>query len=77
MLIHGVILPTNNFLKRRLKMQKIQYKCDHCGKEIDDFNDYTDLEIELASFHKCVDLCTDCYNQLSKIVDEFTTFKKE
>ena len=58
-------------------MQKIQYKCDHCGKEIDDFNDYTDLEIELASFHKCVDLCTDCYNKLSKTVDEFTTLKKE
>lgn len=57
-------------------MQKIQYKCDHCGKEIDDFNDYTDLEIELASFHKCVDLCTDCYNKLSKTVDEFTTLKK-
>ena len=77
MLIHGVISLMNNFLKRRLKMQKIQYKCDHCGKEIDDFNDYTDLEIELASFHKCVDLCTDCYNQLAIIVYEFTTCKKE
>ena len=67
----------NNFLNRRLKKQEIQYKRDHCGKEIDDFNDYTDTELDFGGFYKSCDLCCDCYNKLVDYVSNFVGDKKE
>ena len=48
--------------------------CDHCRKVLDTMTDYTDITIELA--HKTInaDLCTDCFEKLDDIINEF--FKK-
>ena len=77
MLIHGVISLMNNFFKRRVKMQKIQYNCDHCGKEINSFDDYTDAELDFGGFYKSCDFCCDCYNKLVDYVSNFVGDKKE
>lgn len=52
-------------------MKKTVYICDHCGKEFNAINGYSELQID--DFDRCddVDLCTDCYNELCNIVSEF------
>ena len=77
MLIHGVILLMNNFLKRRLKMQTTKYTCDHCGKEINSFDDYTDAELDFGGFYKSCDFCCDCYNKLVDYVSNVVVDRKE
>ena len=77
MLIHGVILLMSNFFKRRVKMQTTKYTCDHCGKEIDNFNDYTDTELDFGGFYKSCDFCCDCYNKLVDYVSNFVVDRKE
>ena len=52
-------------------MRKTIYTCDHCDKEINPMNDYTDTEINDFDFIKKVDLCNDCFKQLSNIVRQF------
>ena len=58
-------------------MQKIQYKCDHCGKEINSFDDYTDAELDFGEFYKSCDFCCDCYNKLVDYVSNFVVDRKE
>ena len=52
-------------------MKKTTHICDHCGKEINPMNDYTDTEIDDFDFIKEVDLCKNCFKQLSDIVRQF------
>lgn len=49
-------------------MHKIVYICDHCGKEIDEMKDYTDIRVDdFADFIE-TDLCSECYDELSNMV---------
>lgn len=52
-------------------MRKEVYICDHCGKELNPMNDYTEIDINNFDFVKEVDLCEECYNELCNIVREF------
>jgi hypothetical protein len=54
-------------------MRKEVYFCDHCGKEINPMNDYTDFEIDIFDFVKEVDLCQKCFNELSGIIKKFVS----
>ena len=42
--------------------------CDHCGKQLDEMNDYADYG--LNNFTE-VDLCKDCLNELETIIKNF------
>ena len=48
-------------------MRETKIYCDHCGKVLNEMNDYTDNEIEVKSWFKC-DLCAECIDELDKIV---------
>lgn len=49
-------------------MHKIVYTCDHCGKEIDEMKDYPEMQIDdFANFIE-VDLCSECYDELSNMI---------
>ena len=52
-------------------MRKEIYFCDHCGKELNPMNDYTEIDIDNFDFVKEVDLCEECYKELCNIVREF------
>lgn len=52
-------------------MKKTTYVCDHCGKEINLINDYTEMEINDFDFVKDVDLCEHCHNELCNIIRKF------
>ena len=52
-------------------MQKRTIFCDHCGKEINPFAEYSDLEIELNHIAVETDLCGKCFNELCDIVKDF------
>lgn len=39
--------------------------CDHCGKEINDMDDYIDNEIEFEADEYECDLCYDCFNEIT------------
>lgn len=58
-------------------MQTTKYTCDHCGKEINSFDDYTDTELDFGGFYKSCDFCCDCYNKLVDYVSNFVGNKKE
>ena len=50
-------------------MATVHYKtCDHCGKRLDSMRDYDDYEVDLVGY---VDLCKECFNELTRIVKEF------
>ena len=43
--------------------------CDHCGKEINETDDYVDYEIEFeGSLYPC-DLCAKCKGEICKTLD--------
>ena len=49
-------------------MEKHIYYCDHCGKELDINKDYINRELELVDEFIHVDLCTECYEELKRIM---------
>ncbi len=50
-------------------MATVHYKtCDHCGKRLDSMHDYDDYEVDLIGY---VDLCADCFHELTRIAREF------
>lgn len=51
-------------------MRVIKDYCDHCGKVLDNMNDYCDTKIEVKGWYKC-DLCNECITELDNIVKEF------
>ena len=58
-------------------MSNVSYnKCDHCGVILDAMADYGGIDIEMCHKLKTVDLCTDCFEKLWCIIDEFTEAEK-
>lgn len=47
-----------------------KYFCDHCNKEINDFDDYIDTQIETINAYYRVDLCAKCRDDLLKMQNE-------
>ena len=45
--------------------------CDHCGKEINCFTEYGDLEIELNHISVETDLCEKCFDNLVDIINNY------
>ena len=56
-------------------MKEAKTFCDHCGKQINQFTEYGDLEIELNHIGIETDLCAECFDELCDIIKNFC--KKE
>ena len=52
-------------------MKRMVYYCDHCGKEMDDFNNYVDMEIDTYIDSFRADLCKECAEKLDEMVKKF------
>ena len=52
-------------------MTKVITYCDHCGKTLNEMEDYPSSEIEIAYTEFEADLCKGCYEQLVKLVKNF------
>lgn len=48
-----------------------KWYCDHCGKELDNMNDYIDTEIDTPYDLLSTDLCQDCVKKLWEVIGEF------
>ena len=47
-----------------------KFICDHCGKEINEKNDYIDYEIEFeANTYEC-DLCSKCCDEITTEIEK-------
>lgn len=57
-------------------MTKIITYCDHCGKVLNDMDDYGGSQIEIAYFEIEADLCKQCHGQLVKTVKDFCNHKE-
>lgn len=57
-------------------MTKIITYCDHCGKVLNDMEDYGSSEIEIAYVEFTADLCKECHEELVKMVKDFCSFGK-
>ncbi len=44
--------------------------CDHCGKEINGFNEYTEYEIEFERHCYPCDLCKECLEAIDAEIDK-------
>ena len=55
-------------------MTKITTYCDHCGKELNNMEDYGCSEIEIAYVEFQADLCKECHEQLVKTVKDFCSY---
>ena len=47
------------------------YKCDHCGKKLNEMHDYIDCEIDMEVYHIGADLCKECTEELKKMITSF------
>lgn len=54
-----------------------KWYCDHCGKEIDNMNDYIDTEIDTPYNLLSTDLCQDCVKKLWEVIGEFCSVQKD
>ena len=50
-----------------------KYKCDHCGKSLDEDRDYIDSEIDMGICRVDADLCEECAEKLKRIIMFFLT----
>ena len=57
-------------------MHKMLFICDHCGKEIDELRDYTDMKIDNFINYAETDLCSECFRELDDMVLKFINKKK-
>lgn len=57
-------------------MHKMLFICDHCGKEIDEMRDYTDMKIDNFINYAETDLCSECFRELDDMVLKFINKKK-
>lgn len=46
-------------------------KCDHCGKKLNDMEDYIEVDIDLGAKTYCADICKECMKELEKTVGIF------
>lgn len=58
-------------------MKKTTIACDHCGKEVNAMNGYTDMVINDFISIIEVDLCAECFHELNDIVLEYTNQKSD
>lgn len=54
-----------------------KYKCDHCGKSLDEDRDYIDSEIDMGICRVDADLCEECAEELKKMITSFLNTEKE
>lgn len=46
--------------------------CDHCGKKLDNMNDYDGIEISISyEYFGDVDLCSDCFKEFVSKTKEY------
>ena len=57
-------------------MHKMLYICDHCGKEIDEMRDYTEMKIDNFINYVEADLCSDCFRKLDDMILQYVNKKK-
>lgn len=55
-------------------MTKITTYCDHCGKELNDMEDYIGTEIEIGYVEFTHDLCKECHGQLIELTKNFCSY---
>ena len=58
-------------------MKKLVYFCDHCGKELDEMHDYTDMHIDNFLDYTDTDLCSKCFHELNDLVLQYINKKKD
>ena len=58
-------------------MRKTVFTCDHCGKEMDDMRDYSEMKIDNFIDWIEVDLCSQCFHELNDIVLQYCNKKKD
>ena len=58
-------------------MRKTVFTCDHCGKEMDDMRDYSEMKIDNFIDWIETDLCSECFHELNDIVLQFVNKKKD
>lgn len=49
-------------------MRKTVFICDHCGKEIDEMKDYSEMKIDNFIDYIETDLCRKCFHELNEMV---------
>ena len=52
-------------------MKKMVVTCDHCGKELDNIKDYSDVELDTIDDFFKTDLCSECCMEISRIIKKF------
>ena len=57
-------------------MTKIITYCDHCGKVLNDMEDYAGSQIEITYIEIEADLCKQCHGQLVKTIKDFCAYKE-
>lgn len=56
-------------------MHKMLYTCDHCGKEINEIRDYTDMKFDDFINYVEADLCSECFRELDDMVLQYVNKK--
>lgn len=52
-------------------MKKTIYTCDHCGKELDEMQDFPECETDVNGELIRFDLCENCFNKLGTETRDF------
>lgn len=52
-------------------MKELVTTCDHCGAKLDEMKDYVDTEFDTINEWFQADLCSKCYEEISKIIRKF------
>ena len=58
-------------------MTIVKTYCDKCGRELVGLDHYDDLDIEIATYLKSVDLCCKCFEKLTDHIEEFFEERNE
>lgn len=52
-------------------MRETIFTCDHCGKKLDDMKDYINTEFDTIDQYLEMDLCRECYAEISDMITQF------
>ena len=52
-------------------MTVLKQYCDHCGKELNSMEDYSDTVIDFCTDYLEADLCASCYEEILNITKAF------
>lgn len=56
------------------QMLTLYHTCDHCGKRLDEMQDYIDIELSDFGTIKA-DLCAGCFEKINEIIKDFVKNK--